>query len=947
MRGGVGVRRAGVVAGREVELDLLLRAVRGARAGEASCTLLVGEGGVGKTRLLGEAAAAGRQLGVGVLAGRAPITTPVAFSVVAEALRSWLRGHPRPRAEESTGSPLDRGLRLVLPEWAGSPDGAADLSGPQLRLLALEGVVHLVREIADANGGAVVVLDDLHAADPESLEATRYLASAAIEGVTIVGALRPGEAALADDFVRGLGQSGAAEVVDLTPLDERAVTDLIAALLDSDPPAPLVADIMARTDGVPLLVEEVLDAHLRAGSVEVDGEGTRWRGGSAVVPKTVRGMVESRLERMSRVHADVLVAGAVLGDFEPALLAGVAGKGTAAVHDALAAGAHVGLLETAAGAMGFRHAVIREAVLEATLPHVVTALHMRAASALAGHPAADATALERRAHHLTQIGEHDNAATLLAAAAEIRVDEHALLNAEALAERAFDLARAPGVRASASDARARALAAQGRWSEALDVDQATVAEHGETSARQHRMATSAIDAGQPELARPTIDRAIAAGDLSPGLLIVAGRAAVVTGRGEEALAYAQQVLDDGAGDCDLDARLSALELQGRAFDYLGDRAAAEETWSTQAAEALSAGRTQTQLRALVQLGKVELFAGRAPARLHEAVEVARTAGALIELSWAEENLGVALGIQGDLVAASALLDGAIRRCRDLRLDNLPYLLLQKAATDSHMTGPVDGLLDEAEALAPTDDIRLHSFGLRGDIALRDGSYDDAIHWLQRCKEIMDALPGIVPSDSPCWLVWALAAAGRAADAAAVLEEVRAMPDLARWYGRPVVVAAGEALLAGSEGGIDDAIAAATGRMPIDIAGLHVLGAEILRGPSRVRWLREALDAYEAGGASFTAERVRHLLREAGGTVPRRRRAGAAVPDELAKHGVTAREAEVLRLLGEGLANAVIAERLYLSVRTVETHVSSLLSKLQVEGRGQLTALSAAITYRDT
>ena len=171
-----------------------------------------------------------------------------------------------------------------------------------------------------------------------------------------------------------------------------------------------------------------------------------------------------------------------------------------------------------------------------------------------------------------------------------------------------------------------------------------------------------------------------------------------------------------------------------------------------------------------------------------------------------------------------------------------------------------------------------------------------------------------------------------------------MPDLARWYGRPVVVAAGAALLAGDEAGIDDALAAATGTMPFDIAALRVLGAEILRGPSRVRWLREALDTYEAAGASFTAERVRRLLREAGGSVPRRKRAVAAVPDELVKHGVTAREAQVLRLLGEGLANAVIAERLYLSVRTVETHVSSLLSKLQVDGRGQLTALSAGITY---
>src|SRR4051812_29364751 len=252
VRGGVGIRRAAVVVGREVEVDRLLRAVAAAGARQTGCVFLVGEGGVGKTRLLAEAVAAARRTGLGVLSGRAPITTPLPYSVLAEALRSWLRGHER----QSGASAFDRGLRLVLPEWTSAETDTSELSEVQLRLLALEGVVHLVREIAAANDGAVLVLDDLHAADPDSLEATRYLATAAIDGVVVIGALRSGEAALADELTRALRGDGTADVIALEPLGERAVSELVAALLDADPPDALVADIVARTDGVPLLVEE-------------------------------------------------------------------------------------------------------------------------------------------------------------------------------------------------------------------------------------------------------------------------------------------------------------------------------------------------------------------------------------------------------------------------------------------------------------------------------------------------------------------------------------------------------------------------------------------------------------------------------------------------------------------------------------------------------------------
>ena len=240
----------------------------------------------------------------------------------------------------------------------------------------------------------------------------------------------------------------------------------------------------------------------------------------------------------------------------------------------------------------------------------------------------------------------------------------------------------------------------------------------------------------------------------------------------------------------------------------------------------------------------------------------------------------------------------------------------------------------------TSDLRLHSVGIRADIALRAGRYADALGWLDVACDILHALPGVVPSDAMCWRVWALTALRRTDEAAAALDEARRMPDLDRWYGRPVVLAGGVALLEGDADGLDRVLDSAPASMPMDLALMRLIGAEVIDGPPRVQWLREALDAWEAMGASLPADRARRLLREAGGPVPRRRRQQAAVPEELAAAGVTAREAEVLRLVGEGLPNAEIAQRLYVSVRTVEAHVSSLLAKLHARSRAHLATVAA-------
>ena len=928
MPGDLGLTRASVVVGRDPELDVLRRAVHDARVGRATCTLLVGEGGIGKTRLVSEAAAVAERLGIAVLSGRAPIATPAAFSVISDALRSWLRTHP---VTDPMG-PFDRGLGLVLPEWP-VVAAAAELEPGQRRLLALEGVVQLLRAVIATTDGAVLIADDLHAVDPESLETIRYVVNARVEGLTFVGTMRPSQSRDADELARLLRRDGLADVIEVLPLDERAVGDLVAALLDANPPSPLVADVLARTDGVPLLVEELVRGHVRMGTVHVDDAGATWRGGARKVPGTIRDLVDTRLALLDQPEREVVVAGAVVGDFDPVVMRAVADADDARIADALAAGVRAGLLETSGGSTAFRHAIIREAVLDTTVPHLVDAMHRRAVAALSGEGVVDAEALERRAGHLMALGAHDEVATTLAVAADGWLNDHALLAAERAASAAVSAARAASVRAAAADALARTLASQGRWSDALDLDEATVAEHGDTPERRLRRASCALDAGRPEVAEAIIAVALAEGDDSPPLILTAGRLALVRGDAVEALGCAHRVLE--SPHAGIDDRLAALDLEGRAFDFTGDREAARGSWSRQARDALAAGRTQAQLRAVVQLGKVELFAGEPPQRLREAVELARGAGSLVELAWAEENLAIALAVYGDLGAAMSLLDDAIARCRSLRLDQLAYLVASHAMTRSHLVESVEEELAEAEAIAPTPDLLLQTAAMRGDIALRAGHWDEAIRCFERSAELARAMPGVVPMPSLCMLPWALAAAGRPDAAAAALADARATPDLARFYSRPVLVSAAEALLAGDVDGLDAAIAGAPDRMPLDIALMRVVGAHVIGGPARARWLREALDLYDAAGASLEADRVRQALRDAGGAVPRRRRAAVPVPPNLAKHGVTAREAEVLRLIGQGLPNAEIARQLYVSIRTVEAHASSLLSKLNARSRAEL------------
>ena len=105
-------------------------------------------------------------------------------------------------------------------------------------------------------------------------------------------------------------------------------------------------------------------------------------------------------------------------------------------------------------------------------------------------------------------------------------------------------------------------------------------------------------------------------------------------------------------------------------------------------------------------------------------------------------------------------------------------------------------------------------------------------------------------------------------------------------------------------------------------------------------MRDAAAAFAGSGHAQLAAACRGILRQAGERVPRAGRGTAHVPPQLRRQGVTSREMDVYLLVGQGCSNTEIARRLFISPKTVETHVASLAAKTNQAGRRQLVAHAA-------
>ncbi|MGH9149624.1 MAG: response regulator transcription factor, partial [Acidimicrobiales bacterium] len=216
---------------------------------------------------------------------------------------------------------------------------------------------------------------------------------------------------------------------------------------------------------------------------------------------------------------------------------------------------------------------------------------------------------------------------------------------------------------------------------------------------------------------------------------------------------------------------------------------------------------------------------------------------------------------------------------------------------------------------------------------------DAIRAMQRAVQMAAPIDSLDTARGPLLVA-------RAADGHATIDDLTA----ARATATPgagwsdLWVGLGEAMWAGASGDASRAeqlFAAADlagRRHPLFRAiGLRLAAEAGLRDGwgEPVRWLTEADAVFVAGGQDRIAAACRALLKQAGAPTTRRRGADRGLPPDLLRRGVTAREAEVLTLVSEHLGNKEIAARLYLSPRTVEKHVASLLAKFAVSDRAGL------------
>ncbi len=945
----------GVLVAREAELGVLERAAAGCRDGGGSALVVAGEAGVGKSRLLAEVSLQARGAGMLVLRGRAASGAGQApFRALAEALAGGLRERAVSEASLRSFAPA---LAHMLPGWF---ERTSD-SAPELVFLA-EGVLLLLRLLAGARG-VVLGLEDLQWADPESLALVEYLAENVVtERLLLVGTVRDDEPSAPLVSLRELAGRGAVRWIELGRLAQDDVLKLAAARLGGPVPSSVSQLLQATADGLPLFVEELLGGLIAAGSLRRQGEA--WRADERVdlhLSSSFVASVEVRVAALTDPGPVVLAAAAVLGrSFDTALLSACTGLSGSDVSAALRACADVRLVEPdrelGMDQMRFRHALVRDTVLERTPPPERRALAGAALDAVeAAHPGLPGGWCGLAVELAELAGRDDRAVALLRVASERARDDGALGAAVDALERALVLAddgAAWVVRLELLES----LVAAGRFDRARELGERLSSEllGDAAEARVHLALAQTflirLDWDEAER-RLNAARRRAGSTVGERLELLAASIALGRFRYTEAERIARSVAVRAAARSDDAIACEAWLLAGESA-AAADVQRAEEMFSRGLALAEQRRLATLRARALAALGRLDVLRVGSPERVALAREAALGAGMAALAAESTHDLAMLSVLRFELDEARAWARHTVELGRRYRLGWVLAAGLIKQAWAAALTGSVEEaerLLAEAEPIVG-DNARgcaLISGHVRAAVALGHENLDAAwtavvgaagLWWRQRLEP------------RPYLGLWVLLAA--LADPSG-FEPVRERLEARCVLWQPTIaglcLAAQAALIVAAEGDLARADALLGRAEPLleptpwfrAIAYRHVGERLLVAGsPTGERLLRAAIAFFASAGTTAPAEAARALLRAAGRPVPRRGRGNASVPAELARAGVSSREMDVLVLLAQGLTNRQIAARLYLSPRTVEKHVERLLAKTGSPNRVALAAHAA-------
>jgi len=759
----------------------------------------------------------------------------------------------------------------------------------------------------------VLAIDDAHLLDPASATLVHQLAAAG--EVFVLATVRTGE--VAPDSVTALWKDGLAERIDVATLTEDDVAELLRAALDGEVEVATTRRLWSATGGNALFVHELVLAGVRSGALQRHDGVWRWRG-SLAGDGGLRAVIDARLAPLSESHRAalrLLAVGEPLGIDVFERLVGIT------VVDQLERQELVRIRrDDRREEASLAHPLYRDVLLAATDADALAAAQEALAQAV------EAAGGRRRGDQLRIAlwrlagPELAQPPLLLAAAAEAESRFDA-----ALAERLARLAIERGAGAAGWHVVASALRAQGMsteadeaWRTALELEHDPAARVGIAQSRSANLFFGLGDVRGAVAALDAVYADATTQELRDTLASLVAMFDLYRGRIDTALAAAVPILDRGGvkPDARIDAALTAsagYALRGRPADAIAvvdaNLAAAlqDPAVGSIAAGALMASR----LIALTVDGKLHDALSAATVVYDLAVEMGTHDG-IAGLSFAA---GFVHHLLGDVDAARRhLAEGAVLLREHDRNGYLPWCLGELAYA-LLLAGEVDeaeAALDEAAA-AELGELQL--FGPRVDTA----------------RLLLDAHRGAVGPDA------FVERAARVADNGHLLLAALMLHEAVRIGGADAVAGPLARLAMGTDSALVRVLSrSAAARARADGPALDEVATE-LEAMGALLFAAEAAlaaaDAHAAAGASVarvaSARRGAALLARCRGAAP------PWLAPPTADEPLSDRQREVAVLAAAGMTSREIAERLFLSVRTVDNHLYRIYAKLGVESREEL------------